>query len=331
MPVEITDSIAGSGNSRSASGSVAARMMASGFNINALRTQGTLRKDEWIQYDTAVVEIARSRLVGVADLVSRGLTYNLPNALGTTRLEWEKISDMDPAVITMSGISESENDRVVYDLEGLPIPIIHKDFNINVRVLEASRKTGLPLDVTQAQVAARKVSEIIETTLFRGATVLGATNPIYGYTSAPYRNTGNLSGLWGSANGEQIVKDILDMVKMLTDDNMYGPYVLYVPNSAYVHFGDDYKSESDKTIRQRIMEMPEISGIRMSKDLSDSEVLLIQMTRDTVDMVNGLTPTTVEWESHGGFVVHFKILAIMIPRIRNDYMLQSGIAHFTTP
>src|SRR5690606_33206914 len=101
--VAITDSIAGlGGNSRNASGSVAARMLQSGFNVNALRTNGTLRKDEWIQYDTAVVEVARKRLGAVADLLNAGLRYNLANALGTTRVEWETVSDMDPADITMS-------------------------------------------------------------------------------------------------------------------------------------------------------------------------------------------------------------------------------------
>jgi uncharacterized linocin/CFP29 family protein len=331
MPIQITDTIAGlgSGGSRSASGSVAARMLQTGFNVNALRTNATLRKDEWIQYDTAVVEVARSRMVGVADVLNAGLRYPLRNALGTTRVEWEKISDMDPAEITMSGISQSQNDRVVYDLEGLPVPIIHKDFNINVRVLEASRTTGQALDTTQAQIASRKVAEEIEQMLFRGASVLGTNNPIYGYTNAPNRNTGALSGNWAVSSGEAIITDILRMIEMLVSDNMFGPYMMYVPTDAFIHFGDDYKDGSDKTILQRINELPQISGVRMSTNLTSGEVLLVQMTSDVVDMIDGLSPTTVEWESHGGFVVHFKVLAIMLPRVRNDYLLQSGIAHFS--
>jgi len=330
MPIELTDTVTGlgSGNAR-ASGSLAARMLQSGFNVNALRTNGTLRKDEWIQYDTKVIEIARSRLVGVADLFNAGLTYNLPNALGKTRLEWERIGDMDAAEITMSGISESQNDRVIYDLQGMPIPIIHKDFNINVRALEASRTTGAPLDTTQAGLAGRKVAETIETMLFRGATVLGSLNPIYGYTTAPNRNTGTVTANWASATGDQIIADQLAIVDKLVADNMYGPYVVYLPANAYVHFGADFKTSSDKTIMQRFMENPLISAVKMTKDLSNGEVLFVQMSSDTVDMVNGISPTTVEWESHAGFIMHFKVLAIMIPRVRNDMMLQSGICHYT--
>lgn len=333
MSVHFNDAVAGlgGGGSTKAFGNVAQKLMASGMNISALRTNGTLRKDEWIAFDKALVNVARSRLVGVADLFAAGLTYNLTNPLGKTRLEWEKISDMDPAEVTMSGISQSDNDRVVYELDHLPIPIIHKDFNINLRALEASRTTGEALDTTQLEVSGRKVAEQIETMLFNGATVLGSNNPIYGYTTAPARNTGNLTANWATATGEQMVGDTLSMIDALVQDNMYGPYSMYVPADAFIHMGDDFKAASDKTIMSRLREIPGISSIKMSKDLASGEVLLIQMQKDTVDMVNGLQPTLVEWESHGGFILHFKVLAIMVPRVRNDYLEQSGIAHFSAP
>lgn len=326
----INDAVAGLGTGNGkAVGSVASRMLSSGFSVNALRTNGTLRKDEWIAYDTAVVEVARKRLGAVGDLLSAGLRMDLPNALGTTRLEWENISDMDAAQITMSGISESQNDRVVYELQSLPIPIIHKDFNINVRVLEASRKTGQALDVTQAQYATRKVSEQIESVLFNGATVLGSNNPIYGYRTAPARNTGSLTATWMTATGEQIVGDVLTMIGALVADNMYGPYTIYVSAAVFTKLGNDYKAGSDKTIISRILEIPGIAGVKSTKDIANTEVLMVQMSSDVVDMVDGIQPTMVEWESHGGFIVHFKVLAIMLPRVRNDFLDQSGIAHYS--
>ena len=317
-------------NGKSApAGTVAAKLLQSGGNVNSLRTNGTLRKDEWIEFDNAVVEIARKRLIGVGDLLSRGLVYNLPNALGHTRLEWEKVSDMDPAGLSMSGISETQNDRVIYDLDSMPIPIIHKDFNINVRALMASRNNGTALDTVQAQVAARKVAELTETMLFKGATILGSNNPIYGYTTALHRNTGSLTATWMTATGEQIVSDTLKMITALVGDNMYGPYVMYVSAAVGVRFGEDYKTNSDKSILTRMMEIEGLSAIKVTKDLANTEVLLVQMTADVIEMVDGLQPTTVEWESHGGFIAHFKIISIMLPRVRNDYINQSGIAHYS--
>lgn len=309
---------------------VAQRLLQSNMSVNALRTLGTLQKDEWIAFDNAVIEVARKRLVLVQELMSRGLTYNLDNPLGHTSLEWEKVSDMEGAIITMSGLSQSQNDRVVYDLDSMPIPIIHKDWNMNLRTLLASRNKGLGLDVTQAQYASRKVSETIESIFFDGATVLGSNRPIYGLRSAPYRNTGNLTESWMTASGKDIVKDYLAMQGALVEDNMYGPYILFIPTQVGVRFGEDYNEDSDKTIVSRLMELEGLAGIKVSKDLPINEVILVQLTSDVIEVVNGMSPTTVEWETHGGFMVNFKILAIQLPRIRNDFVNQSGIAHYAS-
>src|SRR4051812_35177411 len=100
-------------------GLVAQKLLQSGFNINALRTNDTLRKDEWKLYDTAIVGIAKARLIGVGDLVSRGLTMKLNNALGVTRIEWENDTDLTPAAVSMSGIQRSQDDRIEYSLTGI--------------------------------------------------------------------------------------------------------------------------------------------------------------------------------------------------------------------
>src|SRR5204863_598432 len=66
---------------------VAAQLLKYGFNVQALRPNGVLQKDEWKILDDTVTQVARARLRGIADLISRGLTVNLRNPLGTTRME----------------------------------------------------------------------------------------------------------------------------------------------------------------------------------------------------------------------------------------------------
>ncbi len=313
-------------------GSVAQRLLQNGFRVEALRTNGTLRKDEWKLYDTKVIEVARSRLVGVADLLSSGLTFPIANALGVTRVEWEKQTDMDDAVINMSGVTEGTNDRVTWDLLSLPLPIIHRDFTINIRALHASRNTGQPLDTTQAAVASRKVSEKTEAMLFNGATELGTNAVIYGYRTAQNRNTGSISN-WASSGvaGTTIVTEILAMIAALVADNMLGPYMLYVPASYWNRFMDDYKANSDRTILERILAISGISGVKMSTNLPDGgsgEVVLVQMTSDVIDMCEGMQPTMVEWNEQGGMVFKFKVMSIMAPRTKYDANSQCGIAHY---
>jgi hypothetical protein len=53
------------------------------------------------------------------------------------------------------------------------------------------------------------------------------------------------------------------------------------------------------------------------------------MSRDTVDVIDGLQPTPVMWESHGGMMMHFKVLSIMVPRLKSDFNGNCGIAHFS--
>jgi hypothetical protein len=229
----------------------------------------------------------------------------------------------------MSGLSVTPNDRQEFNLNTLPLPIIHKNFNINIRHLYSSRRIGTPLDVTQAALCARIVSEAIETMLFAGTTVLGTNNLIYGYTTATYRATGSVSAPWSTATGTQIVTDTLAMIQAAVNNNMYGPYGMYVPSAVFTAMGGDFKAASDRTVLERVLAIPGISSIKQSKDLTASNVLLVQMSSDVVDLVDGMQPTTVEWEGEGGMVTNFKVMAIMIPRIKNDYVHQSGIVHFS--
>jgi len=318
------------GFGRGESALVANKLLRSGFNINALRTNDVLRKDEWKLYDRSIVEIAKARLIGVGDLVSRGLTMKINNALGITRIEWENDTDLTPASVSMSGIQQAQDDRVEFSLTGIPVPIIHKDWTLNVRHLAASRNSGQPLDTTMAQKASRVVSEKIEDMLWNGYTGLGSNNTIYGYTNAQYRNTGSVTASWATAaTGDQYLADVLAMIDKAQTDHMYGPYMLYVPIAAMTRMGNDFKANSDKSILQRLKEVPGIADIRATANLTGTNVLLVQLTADVIQMIDGIQPTMVQWDSHGGMVTNFKILAIMLPRTRNDSENQSGIVHYS--
>lgn len=336
LPIKILEALAGdgSGGVSALGGGVATILLNNGMNINALRTLDVLRKDEWKAFDTKLVQIAKARLVGIGDLISAGLVFNLNNPMGTTRLEWEDVSDMTPAELSMSGVTQGENDRVTYSLKALPIPIVHKDFNINIRALMASRQLGQALDTTQMAVAARRVAELNESILFNGALLVSGGASIQGYTTASNRNTGSLTGDWSvvGTTGVEIIADVLAMIASLKADNMFGPYWLYIPTTFDNKLDDDYKAESDVTIRERIMKINSIAAIRVSTDLADGasgEAILVQFTEDVVDLVLGQQPTTVQWETSGGMIFNFKILSIMVPRMKNDQTLQSGIAHYS--
>ena len=56
-------------------------------------------------------------------------------------------------------------------------------------------------------------------------------------------------------------------------------------------------------------------------------MLLVQMTSDVVRAVKGMQITTVQWESHGGMMLNFKVMCIMVPQIRADHNGNTGLVH----
>lgn len=316
----------------------AERLMASGLNVNALRTNSLLRKDEWKHYDTAVIDAAQQRMVGVSDLYSRGLVYRVGNGLGKTVLEYEDASDMADADVSMDGVTRGRNDRIKFGIHYLPLPITHKDWNLSIRVLNATRsgnaQTGnaSQLDTTQARLASLKVSEKIETYLFNGSSSFTfGGGVIYGYLDAPNANTGSLAVAWddSSATGTTILNDVRAMKQASIDARHFGPWMLYIPTEYETKLDDDFKANSDKTIRMRLKELSGIVDVKVADKMTSGKVVLVQMTEDVTRIVEGMPITNVEWTTDGGMISQFKVMSIMVPHVRSDQDSRSGVTVYS--
>lgn len=310
----------------------AAALAGKALSAQALRTLDTLRHEEWKFFDDAIVEEAVIRLVGVADLIGAGLVKNVPNALGKTVFGYEKITDMDEAIVSLDGLGGSANDVQEFDLNQIPLPVTHKDFFLNLRTLAASREKGESLDTTNARTAGRVVAERLEKMLFRGGPTFGGL-PIYGYTTHPNRVTTGFgtNGDWGQSakTGENMLADVQTMMAGLHAVRMFGPYWIYVPTDAGVKLAGDFKANSDKSILQRLSEVPGIRGIKVADQLPSSNVVMVQATMDTACWLNGENIQTVQWDEQGGFQLNFKAFAIGVPLIRSDADGRCGVYHMT--
>lgn len=302
------------------------------LNAEVLRTCDTLRRDEWVAFDEVLVEEGIIRLRGVADLLAAGLVRNVTNGMGKTMYQWEKVTDMEPAIVSLDGMVQSDNDRVEFDMDSLPLPITHKDFFLNLRTLSASRERGESLDTTQARISGRLVAEKTEDMLFNGASKVYGGFPIYGYTTHPNRvtvvhGTGGLWSTYPTKTGENILADVIQMKRLAEANRMYGPYVLYVSGTSNLVLDNDFKANSDLTIRQRLLQLDGITAIRVSDKLATNNEVLVQMTPDVVVMVQGERLQTIQWDTHGGFGINFKAFQIMVPLIRADIQNRSGVIH----
>jgi uncharacterized linocin/CFP29 family protein len=345
-PKAITDLFANG----AAHGDVARRLMAGGMNVNVLRSwigkdgkpyinvggqatptvNATLQYDEWKELDTRVARAARSRIPGVQAMISRGLEYRLGNGLASTVLQSQNASDITAAELSMAGDKQGEKDRVNFETVYLPLPIAHKDFQLSIRVLEASRKNGDGLDLIMAELAARRVAELIEDLFFNGTgsyTFGGGT--IYGLTSHPNRNTIAIGTSWLTETGENITGDVLSMRDASHADNHHGPWLLFVPTNFEKAMDSDFKANSDLTVRERIKLIQGVEDVIVADSLTASNVVLCELQPETARIVTGLDITTVEWDTKGGMLFDFKVMSIMVPQIRADQDGKSGIVHLS--
>lgn len=292
----------------------------------------TLRKDEWKLLDTAVIQAAQPRLRAVADLMQRGLTYRIPNGMGTTVFQSQAQSDITGAQVSMDGINRSEGDRPLFDLTTIPLPIISKDITFPAREIATSRRMGTPLDTSSVELASRKVAETAEKLLTGtyGTYAFGG-GTIYGYANFPSALTKTITDWTGSAvTGSTVVEEVLEMKKSLQDAYHYGPYMMYVSGDIANALEEDFKAASDKTIRGRILEIEGIEGVRTLDYLDDGSVVMVEMTTETVRELIGMDIQTVQWDTDGGMNVNYKVMAILVPQLRADYNGNCGIMFGST-
>lgn len=302
-----------------------------GRSIKANAT-ALLQYQEWLDIDRRVVEVAVDRLVAIQDLTGRGLTHNL-GSIGQTVSLWDRSSDMTQADISMSGVTKGEEDTPAFDTDQVPVPIVHKDFRVNIRRLEASRRFGEGIDTMAAEISSRLISERSEDMLFSGESIKVEGGTIYGYTNHPQRNTYDIGTSWTDTGvtGQDILEDVRGMLQAARNDNYYGPFVLYIPGEYETKMDEDYKDGASagdtRTIRQRILQLNGIEDMKVADRLDDDNLVLVQMTRDVVDLAIAQDITTVQWSVDGGMQERFKVMAVWVPRVKRDYDGKSGVVH----
>jgi hypothetical protein len=325
----------------------------------------SLRKEEWIQLDQVVLRAARQRLRAWADL-SAANSFGGFNAMAKETLEHETMSDPGEALVDMDGLSEGRTDSPLFRLQGIPLPITHSDFYFSARKLAQSRNTGTPLVTVQGEAAGRRVAEMIEKTLIGTVTGLrgsegpyatgygygtgGSTgdsgtryNQVYGYTNYPDRLTkidltAPTTAGW---TPETTVNEVIAMRQQLVDGRFYGPFMLYSSTDWDTYFdGDYYVAKTTgavaptQTLRERLRKIDGIQDVRRLDFLPSSSnpwtLIMVQMTADVAQAINGMDITTVQWESVGGMRLNFKVMCIQVPRLRSDYYGRCGVLHATT-
>ena len=297
-------------------------------SVNVI-TNDSLPYDAWKEYDAAIMRAARSRLVIFNDLVAAGLTRTV--SLGTTLAYYQKSSEMTQADISMHGDTDGEMDSLTIDADGTPVPIIHKDWQVDMRSLLASQNSGESLDTTSTERAGRVVAEGIENLIFNGGTTQVGGLTVRGLTTAPNRNTKTNLSDWTSTAagyGEAIIADVVDMLKRAYADNYFGPFNLYVPKNFWAAIQRDYSPDKgDNTVMDRIMAFADINAVRPGDALADNNVVLVQMTSDVIQAVVGSFLVNSQYTMGSPMKYKFMTWAAAAALVKDDANDASGVVH----
>lgn len=310
-----------------------AAMAEEGFRVAA----GPLPANAQVVLDNAVVEVGEERLTFVADLLAAGLTYNLPDPLSVTQIEWTKSGGRTGAAKrTMTPSARGENKLPTGLPARLPVYLTTDNFELDIRTLRMSRRVGIPLDTALIKDCTRSVNEAIEDAAINGATTLdGEDLQVAGYSApgllnAPDAATDNLTAAaWtmGTTVGATVFSEVQGLIAKLVANKKYGPYRMYVGTAVAAALAADYSADKgDNTIQDRLLKLESLQAIRVADMMPANKVVLIQMTSDVIDVVVGQQPTVIPWTSLDGFTIYNMVMAIMVPRIRSDYNGGSGIA-----
>src|SRR6185369_15409023 len=164
---------------------------------------------------------------------------------------------------------------------------------------------GAPIDRTQIETAAQKVTEQMEEILFNGYYTGGTTagnvdgNSLNGYTTAANLNTYSGSD-WGTATN--VTTDVIAMIDKVESDRYFGPWTIYVAPTQFGQLRGFFTDGSGDQVWDRIKRIQGIEDVKPGDRLTDGTAVLVSFRRDCVDLAVGQDLTVIEWETKGGLM-----------------------------
>lgn len=305
--------------------------------IKDFRGQAQLRDDEWVRIDDTLTAVARDNTLGLQTLRDEGL--EVPLDLGVLRFEWEDVDDFSDAEVDMSGTTGDSEDMLSFSNNGIPLPIVHKTFKINMRKLRASRRRGQPIDTAGVDAATAAVSRKLEDILYGGNGITVQGDSVSGLTDFVDRQTVAGNATWDGANADDIIDDVMRTIEALEDAKALPGRTGYRMLMARNNFqeiraknsGTDNKQGVLELLRQRMNQeddVPEVEFVPVDR-LNDGNAVLVKPTQRHMQLPMPVDIQTVQWESDGGWVQKYKVVGSVMPALRSDQHGNSGVAHLS--
>lgn len=303
----------------------------------AVKTNSALPKRSWEVLDETVYQTQDDTLTLVSDLREAGLVTT--RDLMSKNDLWPLVDDEGSADIAMTPEAETDEGRVAWAQDGVPIPVIYDFFSLGFREAqsdESGRDVADDLDTIGLSTTTRRVNEKIEDLFINGwgETIQfdGDGYTLYGLTNHPQTNTGSVTADWTS--DETVIRDdVRSMRGTIKNDNNYSPggtgFWLYLGTDFYDALDEaDPEGDGNQTVRERVENLAGISRVRELDKLGSKEALMFRPTEDVVDVGVAAEVQPVQWETP--FRDNWAVLGAVYPRVKKTKSNQSGVLYWTT-
>jgi len=243
--------------------------------------------DVWRKLDTAMIDAAKSQLVG-----RRLLALDGPYGLG---LKFVPLQD-----------EESEGGFIGSEM--LPLQLIQQEFTLGARDLANYEREGTVLDTGAVSTAAMKVAELEDELIFQG--VSGGAAHTDGLLTVDGALTADLSD-WSDVGAA--AEDVITAVTTLDSAGFHGPYTMALAPSRYNRLFRRY----DRGNQTELEHLKNIvtAGIVKAPVLDDGGVIL-EAGRQSAYIVLG-QDMTVGFIGPAGKSVEFTVSESLALRIRH--------------
>jgi uncharacterized linocin/CFP29 family protein len=262
-----------------------------------MRGSAPLTAEQWTTLDSAVVETARSQLVGRRFIPLAG-----PFGAGLQALPDDRLAGGEGHVDLLGqsdGAVQIERRRVV------PLPLIYKDFWLFWRDLEAADQFHLPIDTSKASAATVVCAHAEDSLIFNGDAEFGEPGllTVNERLHAPLRD-------WDTP-GEGFLA-IVDGIRALTDAEFYGPYALVTSPRLYARLNRIFEGTGVLELEQ--IEKLVRAGVYQAAVMPETAVLVAAGAQN-LDLAVSFDFTTAFVESTN-LNYRFRVLESVVLRIK---------------
>lgn len=299
-----------------------------GLNVNMLTANASpLPKDAWGVWDKQFVEVQRDVLAVFNDLSS--LSMGMP--IGKLVHHFAQMSDSGQVNVSLDGQSESKSDSAVISYQGTPVPIIDSTLSLGWRQVAAAQADGVALEPAMAMNHQRKIAEKLEDLTLNGdSKIVVGSSTLYGLRNHPKRATRSAGATLATATGAQWVSEITACIKALQAKNFFTPVTFYLNYSDWfvASTTDMSTAYTNKTILQRLMEIPGVAAIVPASKIPANEIIGVCKRRDVVQILSAMPPTMrpkTRLDPEDPYI--FKVMAAAALEIKYDAANQCGVIH----